>query len=127
MVCGQMAPRSQLAIVSANDSDVVDLAAVRDARREPQGLPRYSPTTSLEKILRSAAPFAAQKLDWNEGTIAPPPSVAAAMVAHIQAATATSSSGTRSSRAARTCSTSWPTTAAWRSRTCSSPTARTTR
>ncbi len=86
MVSDQMAPRSQLAIVSANDSDVVDLAAVRDARREPQGLPRYSPTTSLDKILRSdLPPSAVQKLDWNEGTIAPPASVSAAMVAHIQA------------------------------------------
>lgn len=80
--------RAHLAVVPANDHDVVDLAAVREAhaqRDQPARLPRYSPTTSLEKILRSDAPFAAQKLDWNEGTIAPPASVAAAMVAHIQA------------------------------------------
>jgi|JI10StandDraft_1071094.scaffolds.fasta_scaffold50116_3 histidinol-phosphate aminotransferase len=89
MVARHMATsRAHLAVVPAHEHDVVDLAAVREAqahRDQPAKLPRYSPTTSLEKILRSAAPFAAQKLDWNEGTIAPPPSVAAAMVAHIQA------------------------------------------
>ena len=90
--------RAHLAVVPATDNDVVDLAAIREAHaareasREaaahpPARLPRYMPTTSLEKILRGdRAPTEVQKLDWNEGTIAPPPSVSAAMVAHITAA-----------------------------------------
>ena len=91
--------RAHLAVVPAStENDVVDLAAIREAHaareasREgashaPARLPRYMPTTSLEKILRSdRAPTEVQKLDWNEGTIAPPASVSAAMVAHITAA-----------------------------------------
>jgi histidinol-phosphate aminotransferase len=91
--------RAHLAVVPAsNDGGVVDIAVIREAHaqagRKQQAeaaaaapLPRYSPTTSLEKILRSQRPLAdIQKLDWNEGTIAPPASVSAAMVAHIQAA-----------------------------------------
>ncbi|MEZ4402815.1 MAG: histidinol-phosphate transaminase [Kofleriaceae bacterium] len=86
-----MAPsRAQLAVVpDSNDHDVVDLARVREAHaaREAAPLPRYNPTTSLEKILRSQqSPALVQKLDWNEGTIAPPASVSAAMVEYIQSA-----------------------------------------
>lgn len=67
-------------------NDVVGLGSVR--RAPAPGSPvRYSPTTSLEKIARSPVPPAAVlKLDWNEGTIAPPPSVSAAMMEHIQSA-----------------------------------------
>jgi histidinol-phosphate aminotransferase len=64
------------------DAEIVDLAVVRETHA-PR--PRYNPTTSLEKIARSELPpTAVQKLDWNEGTIAPPASVTAAMIAHIQ-------------------------------------------
>ncbi|MBK9032835.1 MAG: histidinol-phosphate aminotransferase family protein [Myxococcales bacterium] len=83
--------RAHVAVVpDSTDNDVVDLAAIREAhaaRDAAPRLPRYAPTTSLDKILRSQQPPAAvHKLDWNEGTIAPPPSVGAAMVAHITAA-----------------------------------------
>ena len=93
--------------IETERNDVVDLASVRQAHgahaphhvphghapggHAPHGVqakalpPRYSPTTSLEKIARSQLPPSqVLKLDWNEGTIAPPPSVSAAMMAYIQ-------------------------------------------
>lgn len=76
------------ASASANElpGDLVDLALARQTHH-PKVLPRYNPTTSLEKIARSELPpQSILKLDWNEGTIPPPPSVAAAMIAHIQSA-----------------------------------------
>lgn len=84
---------SRAALVNSVPSDVkdlpgdlVDLGLVRQTHH-PKVLPRYSPTTSLEKIARSELPpQSILKLDWNEGTIPPPPSVAAAMIAHIQSA-----------------------------------------
>ncbi len=75
--------RAHLAV--SQEHEVVDLDAVR--RAHAPRVPRYDPTTSLEKIARSQLPpTAVLKLDWNEGTIAPPASVSAAMVAHIQSA-----------------------------------------
>ncbi len=77
--------RAHLVAVPEQD-DVVDLASVRRGHA-PRVSPRYNPTTSLEKIARSQVPpTEVLKLDWNEGTIAPPASVSAAMIAHIQSA-----------------------------------------
>jgi len=77
--------RALLATVTPEPADVVDLALVRQAQEQQRTPPpRYSPTTSLEKIERSGArPEDVLKLDWNEGTIAPPPSVAEAVVRHV--------------------------------------------
>ncbi len=79
--------RVHFATTTSNQADVVDLAMVRQAHTDRLRPAAYSPTTSLEKIARSELnPADVLKLDWNEGTIAPPPSVSAAMIAHIQQA-----------------------------------------
>ena len=88
---------SRAARSSVDDTPVVDINVARQAHHgqaltnaqqaQRSTPPSYSPTTSLEKIARSALPpESILKLDWNEGTIPPPPSVAAAMIAHIQSA-----------------------------------------
>lgn len=84
-----MAGSRAAVVTSAPVSDLGDLALARQIH-QPKVLPRYNPTTSLEKIARSELPpQSILKLDWNEGTIPPPPSVAAAMIAHIQNADGT--------------------------------------
>lgn len=80
-----------MAVIFANatsvQGDLVDLTALRQTHGERQRPAAYSPTTSLEKIHREGrSPAEVHKLDWNEGTIAPPPSVAAAMMEYIQSA-----------------------------------------
>lgn len=77
-------PTSNLRPGSKETSNLVDLGLARQTHH-PEVQPRYMPTTSLEKIAASGQHVNdVLKLDWNEGTIAPPPSVAAAMINHIQ-------------------------------------------
>lgn len=67
-------------------NDLVDYRALGRGEEAPRR-PRYDPTTSLEKIQRAELPVsAALKLDWNEGSIPPPPRVSAALTEYIAGA-----------------------------------------
>lgn len=85
-----MAPPMAVTRGQFASTEIVDLAAIRQAQHQAEEKARpaaYSPTTSLEKIARDGrTPDEVHKLDWNEGTIAPPPSVTAAMMDYIQSA-----------------------------------------